>query len=438
VNAQTALLVAALGICWLALLFLTFRSPDAPRLGRLALFQLLLMVSMALAYIFLVKVYKWNPNPLRVDLARWLTKNNMIYLGDFVPGLFDLDYIQRIDTDWSQEEIKEEWLAFYQYDVIEQPDTGTHAGPFGGAIYDYDECRPPAVLSFELVPISYDYLGQNWTSAAVQNIIPYNDPVSGLEDRPEVLIAGLAAGAVTDLNVFRKVGVPLNCLQIQQWQAAHPGEVFPNPLRYENVGSFRGNYRVERNGATVTVVDRNPFERSQITIRRDYRPANGTYFQPGTEVLLDPVEKGLAFAQGRPDNVPQVYYPEKAVLAFYQRLGKDEKSLAEAKGYLSPDAQAIFDIKTDQFGLAMPREDLARVLVWEIRYQPDIEAEQKHQEREVTAVVVGVDKDGNIDREHPCEVTWGVVGLEKAGALPYNCEWRLDWYHTNCMPEIGK
>jgi hypothetical protein len=262
--------------------------------------------------------------------------------------------------------------------------------------------------------------------------------VSGGVDRPEVIVNGLTHWVVTDLNIFRKTGIGLDCIQLQQWRTAHAGEAFPNPFRYASIGSFRGNYRVNRNGATVTVVDRAPFERSQITIRRQYRPENGSYYRPGAQVLLDPVEYGLAFAQGLPDEVAQVYYPEKAVLAFYLNLTQDQKQLQEANSYLSTDAQAIFDIETDYFGLAMPRDELARVLVLEIRYEPDIKAEQLHQDRQVTVAVVGADKDGNVDWGHPCQVTWNVIGAEKVGALPYGCEWRLDGYQSSCPPPASK
>jgi len=49
--------------------------------------------------------------------------------------------------------------------------------------------------------------------------------------------------------------------------------------------------------------------------------------------------------------------------------------------------------------------------VWEIKYDPDIEAEQSHADRQVTAVVVGVDKDGNVDyailaRSHGGSSVW--------------------------------
>ena len=430
----SAAALAILGVIWLAFLFLTFRPPNTPRLARLFFFLVWLGATATLGYCFLIKVYKFNPDPIRVEMARKLTKDRMIYLGDVVPGSYDLDYIHRIDTDHEDEDIKEEWMAFYRYDVRTDPEKGTYQGPFGAAIYDYDDCRPPAILSFELVPASYDYLAEDDIDVAVEDIVSYSDPLSGSRDRSEVIVAGKTRGVVTDLNIFRKVGVELDCFQRQQWLAAHPGEAFPVPLRYENIGSFRGSYRVERNGSTVTVVDRAGFERSQFTLRRQYRHQNGSYFRPGTQVLLDPVEYSLAFGPGQPDEVSQVYYPEKAVLAFYLNLTKDEKQLERAKGYLSPDAQALYNIETDPFGLAMPREELARVLVWQIRYEPDIEAEQLHRDRQVTVTVVGVDKDGYIDYAHPCRVTWAIVGKENSNALPYGCEWRLGWYQSNCLP----
>ena len=103
---MTALVLAVLILVWIVLLFLTFRHPGAPRVTRLLFFQLLLVVTLLLGYNFLVFVYDVNFNPLRIDLARRLTKNNMIYLGDLVPGLYDLDYIHRVDTDGESEEMR--------------------------------------------------------------------------------------------------------------------------------------------------------------------------------------------------------------------------------------------------------------------------------------------------------------------------------------------
>lgn len=443
-----ALLV--LVIIWFVLFVLTFRSPDAPRVGRLVLFILWLAIGAALLFSFLVRVTDYNPNPAKLRIAHYLTDNKLVDLSEIAPGVFDLDYILRIDTDWedanagaNEETAGKEWLVFYKYDVV-GTDTENPEGPFGAAIYDHDQCRPPALLSYELVPVNYEYLGEDKVSAKVENIIPWFDPVSvrdsELLDRPEVIVAGATRGAVTDLNIFRKVGVELNCLQRQQWQEAHPGEAFPNPIRYENIGSFRGNYLIERDGATITVVDRAGLERSQLTVRKQYRPENGSYYQPGAQALLDPVEYSLSFGPGEPDDVPQVYYPEKAVLAFYEALGKDKDSLKRAETYLSDGAQTEYHMESDPFGLstdpssvARARGKLARVLVWEIGYIPDVDAERQHEDRMVTVTVAGVNDKGNVDYAHPCEVIWTVIGVPNDKALPYGCEWRLDWYQSTCQ-----
>jgi hypothetical protein len=139
--------------------------------------------------------------------------------------------------------------------------------------------------------------------------------------------------------------------------------------------------------------------------------------------------------------VPGVYYPEKTVLAFYQKLGKDKDKLEEAQGYLQAESQQTYDMEEDPFGLstdpaspAQARQKLASALVLEIRYQPDVQAEQLHQDRDVTAIVVGVSDKGEIDYAHPCQVTWKVVGESNTDALPYGCEWKLSTYTTSCPP----
>lgn len=424
--------MVGIGVAWLALLFATFRSPSAPALDRLFFFVLLLAASAVLGFLVLVHVFGYDPQPRYVSLAQRLTDDKIIYLGDIVPGLYHPDYIHRIDTDGDDEDLPEEWVAFYQYDVDTSEDSGTREGPFGGAIYDPDGCRPPTILSFELVPVNYQYLGEDYASIQVENIISYQEPQPGgvlTLDRPEVIIRGITRGVVTDLNIFRKLGVPKACVDREQWQ---------DQLSYESIGSFRASYLIERSGSTVTVVDRDVRERSQFVVRRKYVPVDGSYFQPGTKSLREPVEFSLAFGTGEPDEATQVYYPEKAVLAFYMALGRD-KNLSKAEGYLSDSAREVYSIRNDAFGLstassAVGRDRLARVLVWEIRYTPDVEAEQLHSPRRVSALIVGVDTDGVIDREHACEVTWTVVGVPEQNALPYGCEWRLDHYDPPSCP----
>jgi hypothetical protein len=437
-------------VAWVFFLFWTFRQPS-PRIGQLITFLGLLGVSAALGFLFLVEVLGWNPNPLKVNVSRFLTEDKTIYLGEIVPGLYDLDYIHRIDADGegasSGSDTGNQWLAFYKYDVATFEDRAP-GGPFGASIYEPDGCRPPSILAFELVPVSYDYLGQDSAEVRVGNIIPYADPMSNGLDRPEVIISGRTRGVVTDLNIFRKAGIKQDrCLPWRK-DASYPTALqLTSPFNYQNVGSFRGSYRVQLSGSegdpsTVTIWDSGGFERSQLTIRKQYRPGpNGSYLRPEGQELWAPVEYSLDFGPGQPDLIPQVYYPEKAVLAFYLNLTKDQALLDTAKEYLSPRAQQEYDMRADPFGLstdpasvARARGELARVLVWEIRYEPDVEAEQQHEARMVEATVVGVDEAGNIDYAHPCQVIWRVVGISNPQAQPYGCEWRLDSYVSSCQP----
>jgi hypothetical protein len=442
----------------LALAYAAFVAPEKVKMGQLFAFVSLLGVVSVLAYIFWIRILENDPNPMRLRMAHYLTQDKLIDPGQVVPGVYDtLDYVQRIDTDVpankrNDESAEDEWLVFYKYDVV-NAEALNPRGPFGAAIYESDGCRPPSILAFELVPVSYDYLGEDSISARVENIIEFEDPLSASLDRPELIISGVSRGVTTDLNVFRKAGIKMDyCQPGRQVGALVPGLQLNSAFSYQNIGSFRGSYRVsistgDSNKNTVDVWDRGGFERSQFTIRRQYRPGNdGSYFRPGDgatfePVLLDPVEFSLDFGPGQPDLVSNVYYPEKAVLAFYLNLTKDSKQLAAAKEYLSPKAQERYDIKRDSFGLstdpndpAQARDKLVRVLVWEIRYDPDIEAEQRHQERTVGVTVVGVAGDGRHRGQYACQVTWKVKGISNSQALPYGCEWRLDSYESNCQP----
>jgi len=436
------IILLVLMAAFLVLLIYVFHPPF-PSIGRLLAFLALLAIGAIMAYMFVIYIFDYDPDPLRLRIANGITDNKIVDLTQIVPGLpEDLELIQRLDTDNDPDDGELlEWAVLYRYDTVVSGE-GAVSGPYGAAIYDVDRCRPPAIQSYELAPANYDYLAQTWATVGAENMIEYKDPLSSELDRPEVIVRGLSPGQVlTDLNIFRKVGIEPNCLEVQAWRQAHPGQAFPygDWLRYDNIGSFRGNYEVRRDGQTVSVFDRGPFERSQIVIRKDYRPRNGSYLYPGTQTLLDPVEYRLTFGKGAPTDVPEVYYPEKAVLAFYELLGKDQASLDQAKTYLSPGAQDAYDIDTDTFGLsadsesvAQARSKLDRALVLEIRYVPDRDAERLHEDRQVTVIVVGANKDGGVDYAHPCTVTWRIIAEPNPQALPYGCEWRLDRYQSSC------
>ncbi len=428
------ILVAVLAVSWVVLLILTFRGENAPLLSRLFFFQLLLVVSFLLVYFFLVEVVGVNPNPSRVSLSRLMLDDRGIYLGDVIPGLYDLDYIARIDTDEDADDLVEkEWVAFYQYDV-HTPQEGPPRGPFGGAIYDQDRCRPPIIYSFELVPVSYDYLGQDSVYVSVENIIRYKDPSSWNRtgqplDRPEVIITGMTANVVTDLNIFRKVGSDQECEPKREVQTGLSSyQNVSVPFNYQVLGTFRGNHLVRRDGATVTVEDRAGFERSQIVARRVYTPdpATGSYLvptahDPGRLVLREPNWVGLAFGPGQPDRTREVYYPEKSVLAFFSDLGKNSKRAVG--NACQGGGKSSNEYHPEQFGLTLPLRDLQEIVICELGYVPDIEGEQNYEAQIVRAKVVEVSKGGSnscaLARSLQCEV----AAAPNPRALPYGCEW---------------
>jgi len=315
------IVLVILAVAFLVLFYLLVRG-SSPSLGKMLVFLLLLVVGAALAYLFLINVLRVDPNPYRLKIANYLTKNKLIDLTQIVPGLNNLNDIYRADTDGDAADKVLEWLVFYRYDVTTTQDRVS--GPFGAAIYDVNHCRPPAIPSYELAPVSYNYLGQDGAWPVVENAIPYPDPLSANLDRPEVFIAGVTRGAVTDLNIFRKVGTEPDCLQCRTGSPSTRASLpYGDWMRYANIGSFRGNYAVRRNGSTIVVVDRAGFERSQFTVETSYRPQDGSYFKAGTQTLRDPVEYGLAFGPGEPDQVSPVLLSGEGGVGFLQ--GPDQK-----------------------------------------------------------------------------------------------------------------
>ena len=433
-----AFLMLILIIAFFAFLFLTFRPP-APKIDRLIFFVLLLGSGAALAFLFAQKVLDYDPDPDRLRIARWITDNKIVDFNQFVPGMVpSLDLIRLIDVDQEEEDRPEEWLVFYRYDEVIR-DEEVKAGPYGAAVYDIDKCRPQGVLSFELAPENYDYLSLDLPRAEdviVQNIVEHKE-VYGADcfrqgegtNWPELIIFGRTNGVRTDLNIFRRAGEDLSCIERQQWEDFYGNRNFPCPLTYENIGSWRGNYRVELQGNRVVTYDRAPFERSVLVVKRVYVPdgETGTYFKATTEpgagkVLKDPVEVGIEFGPGIPANTKDVYYPEKTVLAFFLQLGQDVdkamENVCEIKG-----SQPRYD--PIDFGLTLPERNLDKVTVCEIRYNPDIISERNHRPQTVDVRVVETQEGEGPDCNEARLLRCDVIAEEDPRALPYGCQWCL-------------
>ena len=437
------MLILLLAVAFFVLFFLTFRAPGAPRVSRLIFFLAWLGVGAILAFQLAVRILGYDPDPDRLRLARWLTEDKIVDFTQIVPGLPEnLDMIKRIDVDEIEEEQEEEWLVLYRYDEVVR-DERVVAGPFGAAIYDVDTCRPPAILKYELATPNYDYLSLDlpWIGddpdtgdVLVRNIIQHEEqygpecvrPGFG-PDRKELIVFGRTNGVRTDLNIFRKTGQELTCVERQRWQSAYPNRGFPCPLTYENIGSWRANYNVALNGQAVVTYDRAPFERSVLVVKRTYlpNPNTGSYFQPTQEaaapkVLIDPVEVGIEFGPGAPEDTKQVFYPEKTVLAFFLQLGTDVDKAMDNVCDGSPRRYDPAD-----FGLTLPERQLERVTVCEIRYNPDIISERNHLPQDVGVRVVEVPVGGYGNCNEGRLLTCTVQAEEDPRALPYGCQWCL-------------
>lgn len=438
------MLILILAVTFLVLFILIFRPP-APRVDKLIFFLLWLAVGGILGFYFAVNILGYDPDPDRLAIARWITDNKIVDFTQFVPGLpEDLGLITRMDVDQEAEDEEDEWLVFYRYDEVVRGEQVV-AGPYGAAIYDMDKCRPPAVLSYELAPENYDYLSLDlpriseepgWSDVFVANIIPHRETYGSDclrqgqgPDRPELVVFGRTNSVRTDLNIFRKVGQDLTCIERQQWEDFYGDRNFPCPLTYENIGSWRGNYGVALSGQTAITYDRAPFERSVLVVKRAYLPDpnTGSYFKPTTEpgeakVLRDPVEVGIVFGPGIPEDTQQVYYPEKTVMAFFLQLGSDPdkamENVCDVKG-----SQARYD--PADFGLTLAPRNLAKVTVCEIRYNPDIVSERNHRPQTVDVRVVEVPRNGSGNCNDSRLLSCTVIAEEDPRALPYGCQWCL-------------
>jgi len=355
---------------------------------------------------FIIRLTHYDVDPDKLKIAKWLTKDRVIDLEEVAPGIQTIRQVYRLDTDGDK---FDEWVAYYAYDVSTKAQKGGDSGPYGAAVFDPDRCRPPTIVTYELSPYDQNYIGENLGIWGGQP--PTMQDVNADGKLELVVKVG------HDLSVFRWFDYTESC--------AGPST---GTQGYQVLGTFRGSGGVEiAKSGQIVVKDRGFFDRSQIAVERVYMPQgnNGSYLNPEGGGLYAPVEQGLDFAIGQPISVTQTYYPEKAVLAFYLSLGKDN---AASKALLCPGVD--LSVNKDSFGINLPRSRMVRALVQEIGYTPNVEDERLHRAREVSAVVIGVDKNGAADVTHSQRVIWTVSGVPKPGALPYNCEWCLDSYQV--------
>lgn len=319
--------------------------------------------------------------------------------------VLEKDGVLRLDTDGDG---RKEWVVFYRYDL------GPGRSPIGGAVYDVDTCRPPGITPYELRPIDYDYLGEVSIRAEMRDLWPDDEHI-------ELLIWGSGGGTLQELSIFRWFDNAEECREPQ-----------PGQRGYETLGSWRGSGGIKLNGTRVIVKDRDGFERSQLAIKRIYEPdaARKTYRQPDGK-LMEPVECSIDFTHGQLITPTQSYYPEKAVLSFYLLLGQDRNNLRKAQSLIfCENGTCNYTVGKDSFGIPLPPRQIKRVVVKEIAYKPDVEAERLHRTREVDVTLAWVKAGEQKEGPGRVRVRWWVRASPKKGALPYDCEWKLERYQV--------
>jgi len=275
--------------------------------------------------------------------AGFCANPELLDLRELAPQGTTVSTILRLDADldgW------EEWVVAYRYDLV------GYRSPISVVIYDAEgvDRELPMIYPYKLSTPDSDYLGEGVVSIGMTDVLGNLPEESGI--RPELVITDAQN---TTLSIYRVLDVS---------KVPNPPCVnLPNP--YQVAGFFRATLRITRAGNAVVVYDRAGSERSQFALRRLYLPSNGSYFQPGTTTLLPPKEASIEFAYGMPADILETPYPEKLVLAFYNRLpGGDLAAL------LSTQAQQRLAGGQLDYGSPWPRAALQKALVQEISYVP--------------------------------------------------------------------
>lgn len=272
------------------------------------------------------------------------------FVGDSNSGLRVCE-VERMNADGDN---FKEWVVSYQYDVVGEkswrqpcPDKS----PRAVAIYDNDRGEPAVLFPYKLQSPDSDYLGEGPLRIErvemVPNLAETTDPIQ------ELLVYGDGAGTTERLTIFKYQQ------NTAPWDS--PTNAGDQP-RYRVLGSFSGTGGVSFDPKTmkVTVLDRGPFDRSQLAVKNVYELRGDgndqTYMtEVGAASLDAPINSTIDFAINPPQDVFNADYPEKIVLAFYQSLDAGLNRGWKPEDFLAPDSKALaeYNAKNMQyFGFA--------------------------------------------------------------------------------------
>lgn len=291
-------------------------------------------------------------------LAGCAPEDKRLDLETILPAAWKPYATYRLDTDADNQK---EWVILYTYDQQAKD----AFSPVGGVIYHVfsfaNQDKAPVVFPYPLTVPGWPYLGEGKSTIELKEVL---NGSAG----PEVVYQGTnSEGLLTRLALFT-------------WQDHAPSPVLPpeaDPTTgqwYHCVGKFDTDARISLEAERVTVWERTD-ERSQLAVRKVYRPQEGSYMRG--EELVAPIQTCLDFAYGQPKDILKTPYPEKILMAFFANLTNDQAVYQ----FLTQTAADDLRIQRDAWGkiTPWPRLSLTGICVKELRYAPDQEAAVQQQ-----------------------------------------------------------
>jgi hypothetical protein len=333
---------------------------------------LLVPAALATVALFVGVITRSDPMPLIRQGAYILGFRQLVLFSDAIPpnlqDNLDVADVERIDTDGDG---FNEWVVFYRFDLQDG------RSPVQAVVYDNDRGSPPVIFPYALRPPDRDYLSEGGVSIDMEQITSSPDS--------EVVVRG-----DSELNIFEFRQ------NSEEWD-------FPRdaPFRYIPIGFFKGSGGVSLGDDNrVTVIDRNGFERSQLSIRSVYVLRETVYRVDNsrTEIIesyldeLDqtrlaaPVVSTIDFYRAPPEDILGTTFPEKIVLAFYASTCSDGDldTLCRradqgwvTRDFLAPQGEALQNFEdgnTDYFGLSS-FSTIPDLSVSHLRYYPQLETD---------------------------------------------------------------
>ena len=256
-----------------------------------------------------------------------------------LPEELQAQQVERLDTN---NDDYLDWVLFYRYEA--SGNQAEQLSPIAAVVYHAevpkDGKQPPEIVPYSLNPPDGRYLGKNPCQARMADVITKN---KGLE----VVIESVNTdGLITDAAIFT-------------WRGGKSAEeTLPG---YRCLGIFRAHGHIAISTDEVVVKEYTD-DRSQLAVRRVYRPQNGSYLNEYDQ-LYPPIERNLEFATGKPKDVAASSYPESIILAFYEDITTDT-----VLDYLSKSGRERLRRNELDLGAPWPRNRIKRALVLELRY----------------------------------------------------------------------